>query len=110
MSIYHSWDYPSCSDWEKHQDEAREDARRHSHYHEPSMLDNRDCQSAYEDAYKDEQRKLERQQEEREEQERYERHCEEQRRLAHQEAQRQEEYYQQETEPQPEEPTPGESG
>jgi len=65
VSIFRSWDYPSCHDWERHQDEAREDARRHSHYHEPSMLDNRDCQSAYEDAYKEEQRRQERIQEER---------------------------------------------
>lgn len=108
MSIFRSWDYPSCSDWERHQDEAREDARRHSHYHEPSMLDNRDCQSAYEDAYKEEQRKQERLQEEREAEERHAAYCEERRRQDYLEEQRREElsFQQQSEEPQPEEPIP----
>ena len=64
-----SWRYPSCDDVRRHQDDARSDARYHSHMHQPSRFDEPDCRRAYDDEY----RRQEQAQQERAEQEAAER-------------------------------------
>ncbi len=90
-----SWRYPSCDDYRKHQDDAREDARYHSHAHQPSSWDERDCRRAYDDAYRQAEYERTQQEERQAAEQREEARMETARREARQEQERQEEtaYY-----------------
>lgn len=61
--------YPNCGDWEKHQQEGRDDARYHSHSHEPNRWDNTDCHDAYRDARRSEANRIEEREQERQHEE-----------------------------------------